>query len=225
MKNFAATALKPCAMSIALLAFIAVGPDTVQADPITFGQNLPGPSNTTFQGGTLLASLSNMVTSATFTGTARSAVYRNSGGTLDFYYQFTNNGPADIGRLTFGNFDGFTTDVFNVTNGTAIGAGFLAGFVDSAEVDRGLNQALNAVGFDYQAGAFTTGMTSLALLIRTNATNFGPGTFNIINGSVASTASFAPAANPIPEPATMLLLGTGLAGVAARVRKRRNAAK
>ena len=44
-----------------------------------------------------------------------------------------------------------------------------------------------------------------------------PGTSSGLAGRIAET--------PIPEPAAMLLLGTGLAGIAAKVRKRRNANK
>lgn len=52
----------------------------------------------------------------------------------------------------------------------------------------------------------------------TNAHNLvEPGTSSGLGGRITET--------PIPEPAAMLLLGTGLAGIAAKVRKRRNANK
>ncbi len=44
------------------------------------------------------------------------------------------------------------------------------------------------------------------------------------NTEIRACGACAPNGSPVPEPTTMLLLGTGLAGVATRLRKRRKAA-
>jgi hypothetical protein len=48
--------------------------------------------------------------------------------------------------------------------------------------------------------------------------------FQAVNGGGSDVATNTPTPNPVPEPMTMLLFGTGLAGVAAKVRKRRKLA-
>lgn len=155
-----------------------------------------------------------------YSGTLRTAVYRNIIGTLDFYYQFANSwsSPDSISRITMGSFAGFTTNI-SYTNQNIDGYGnsdvnFRSSSSQQAPLT-GERVSDATLGFNFTPGPSGTkinpGETSSILVIRTNATSFDIGSTSIINGATVNVATFAPTAgSDVPEPASYALMGASL---------------
>jgi hypothetical protein len=204
----------------------SLAPGTLLTSPPTTFDTLTGSA------GTLINSSTSTITTSSFTATIREAIF-NPGiaNTRDYYFQVVNAaGSADaIGRVTDRSFGLFTTDVFLRTDDAGGGgsAGFTASTIAPVDIDRDISG--QTVGWNFEKGvtpALGPGKTSEILVIRVNSSDFSPnGQFNAIDGAVGSTLSFAPqqpqTPSSVPEPTSLLLLGTGLAALAMGMHRRR----
>lgn len=230
--------IKGSTLAFLTLAMLTLGAPRAEAIIIAPGETNT-PEDQLFDGGTELDSVYYEVQGISgaevlrYNAIMAAAVFRNTGGTLDFYYQVANLGDGEndfLGRVTANDFnDGaiWVTDVREITDGSTVTcdacpSGFFSdGTEDATNAGRSLDGAV--VSFNYSPDGDTQiqpGETTLLLLIRTNATEYVPGAFSIINGATVDEEAFQPAIDGVPEPGSLALFALGLMASAGAIRRR-----
>jgi hypothetical protein len=205
MKNFA-TMFKPLAMGIALIAIFGAG-QIAKADPVTVSGTSSGTvtgtaaSFLTFTGNNFTATTAGGVGS--FSGTDRIGTFVLSSAIGEtpvngnFTLNLTFTAPSGINGGQAATYTATVSGTISTPNVGGVSIMF--------------DNPVQTFTFSNASGAGSFSITLPNIFVQSGETaNLTAG----LNGNQTA----------VPEPATMLLLGTGLAGVAARIRKRRKEA-
>lgn len=208
--------LKLATTVAASLALLAVATGAHAQAPATF-TSIPA-------GDVLLQSLTSTFSGSNqgqaVSGTVYSAVYSNTGGGRDFFYQFTNDltSTGPITGFSVSDFTAYPGTYFQSTTVDIDGAGpFTTGGVTA-------NNSITSSGtafFFFSGVGVPTGGKSATLLISTASPTYGTSNAGFLGSATGNGNVLSPVASVVPESGTMALLATGALGLVGMVRRRK----